>query len=48
MKDIKEMVDSAFSAKDARQMLRMWHSFGKISAAQLEKGRKYITKQFAE
>lgn len=46
MKEIKEMIESAFNAKDARRMLNMWHSFGKISGAQLEKGRKLIQKNF--
>ena len=40
MKEIKEMIESAFSAKDARQMLNMWYSFGKISEAQMLKGKK--------
>lgn len=46
MKEIKEMIESAFSAKDARQMLNMWYSFGKISEAQMLKGKKLINKNF--
>lgn len=46
MKEIKEMIDSAFSAKDARHMLNLWYSFGKISEAQREKGKKLIVKTF--
>jgi len=46
MKEIKEMVDSAITASDARTVLNWWHSFGKISAAQSEKGKKYIKKSF--
>lgn len=46
MKEIKEMIESAFSAKDAREMLNMWYSFGKISEAQREKGKKLIAKNF--
>ena len=48
MKEIKEMIESAFNAKDARSMLNMWYSFGKISSAQLEKGRKIIQKNFSK
>ena len=48
MKEIKEMIESAFSAKDARQMLNMWYSFGKTSEAQREKGKKLIAKTFAD
>lgn len=46
MKEIKEMINSAFSAKDAKEMLRLWHSCGKISQAQLEKGYKLVAKSF--
>jgi hypothetical protein len=46
MKDIKEMIESAFTARDAREMLNMWYSFGKISEAQREKGKKLIAKTF--
>ena len=31
MKEIKEMIESAFTAKDAREMLNLGYSFGKIS-----------------
>jgi hypothetical protein len=46
MKEIKEMVESAFTAKDAKEMLRMWHSFGKITSEQLKKGYKLVDKEF--
>jgi hypothetical protein len=48
MKEIREMVESAFTAKDARQMLNMWYSFGKISSEQLSKGKKLVHKTFGE
>ena len=40
------MIESAFSAKDAREMLRLWHGCGKISQTQLEKGYKLVVKSF--
>ena len=46
MKEVKEMIESAITAHDAREMLNMWYSFGKISTAQLEKGKKLIRKNF--
>jgi hypothetical protein len=46
MKEIKEMIESAFTARDAREMLRLWHGCGKISQAQLEKGYKLVVKNF--
>jgi hypothetical protein len=46
MKEIKEMIESAFTAKDAREMLNLWYSFGKISEAQMLKGKKLINKEF--
>jgi hypothetical protein len=48
MKEIKEMIESAITAKDARQMLNLWYSFGKISEVQMNKGKKYINKVFVE
>ena len=48
MKEIKEMIESALTARDAREMLNMWYSFGKITEAQREKGKKLITKNFAK
>ena len=41
-KKVKEMIDSAMSAKDARYMLGLWHSGGSISSSQLAKGYTYI------
>ena len=46
MKEIKEMIESAFTAKDAREMLNLWYSFGKISETQRDKGKKLIIKNF--
>ena len=46
MKEIKEMIESAFTAKDANEMLRLWHGFGKISEAQKNKGYKLVKKEF--
>ena len=48
MKEIKEMIESAFTAKDAKDMLRLWHGFGKISAEQLKKGYKLVEKEFSQ
>jgi len=48
MKEIKEMIESAFTAKQAREMLNMWYSFGKISEDQLLKGKKLIKKEFKD
>ena len=44
MKEIKEMIESAITAKDAKYMLNLWYSFGKISEAQRDKGEKLIKK----
>jgi hypothetical protein len=46
MKEIKEMIESAFTAKDAKDMLRLWHGFGKITSEQLKKGYKLVEKEF--
>jgi hypothetical protein len=46
MKEIKEMIDSAMTTKEAREMLNLWYSFGKITKAQLDKGTKYIKNSF--
>ena len=46
MKEIKEMIGSAITEKDATYMLRLWHSFGKITIEQKNKGYKLIKKQF--
>jgi hypothetical protein len=46
MKEIKEMIDSAMTTKEAREMLNLWYSFGKISKAQLDKGKKYVKNLF--
>lgn len=47
MKEIKEMIESAVTAKDARYMLRLWHGFGKITSEQLKKGYKLVEKEFS-
>jgi hypothetical protein len=46
MKEIKEMIDSAMTTKEAREMLNLWYSFGKISKAPLDKGKKYVKNLF--
>jgi hypothetical protein len=46
MKEVKEMIESAFTAKDANEMLRLWASFGKISEEQKNKGYKLVKKNF--
>ena len=46
MKEVKEMIQSAPSEKDARYILRLWQSFGKITMEQLKKGYKLIDKEF--
>ena len=46
MKEIKEMIESAFDAKQAKEMLRLWHTFGKITEEQLKKGYKLVKKEF--
>jgi len=48
MKRIKEMVDSAISAKDARYMLTLWHSGGSVTSSQVAKGKAYIRLTFGE
>jgi hypothetical protein len=47
MKEIKEMIESSPTSKDARYMLRLWHGFGKITAEQLKKGYKLVEKEFS-
>jgi hypothetical protein len=47
MRKIKEMIESAITARDANEMLRLWHSFGKITEEQKEKGYKLVKKNFA-
>jgi hypothetical protein len=41
-----EMIESAITAKDARDMLNMYYSLGSISSEQLEKYKKIVKKQF--
>ena len=45
MKKIKAMVDSAFSKRDAMEMLETWRMIG-LSDSLYEKGREYIRKSF--
>jgi len=47
MKAIKAMVESAPTKKTAREALETMRLFGDITAAQYEKGRKLITKEFS-
>jgi len=48
MKEVKEMIESAFTARDAKKMLRLWYSFGKITEEQMKKGYKLVKKNFEE
>ena len=48
MKEVKEMIESAFTARDAKKMLRLWHFFGKITEEQKKKGYKLVKKNFEE
>lgn len=45
MKRIKAMVDSAFTKKDAMDMLEIWRLKG-LSDSLYEKGRQYIRESF--
>jgi hypothetical protein len=46
MKRIKEMIETAPTKKDAREMLETWRIFGNITAAQYANGLKLIQKLF--
>ena len=46
MKEIKEMIESAPTKKDAMEMLNTFKIFGNISEEQYEKGRVLIKKEF--
>jgi hypothetical protein len=46
MKRIKEMIESAPSRKDAREMLETWRIFGNITEIQYQKSREMIRKLF--
>jgi hypothetical protein len=48
MKEIKEMISGAPSAREANNMLRMWHGFGKITTEELKKGYKLVKKEFGD
>lgn len=45
---MKKMIQSAPTEKDAKDMLRIWHSFGKITSEQLKKGYELVKKEFAK
>jgi hypothetical protein len=45
-KQIMEMIESAITDKDARDMLNMYYSLGSISKEQLEKYKNIVKKQF--
>jgi len=44
--EIIEMIDSAITAKDARDVLNWWHSSGKISSEEHRIGKDYIKENF--
>jgi hypothetical protein len=45
-KRIQEMIESAFTKKQAMDMLETWRIFGSITNGQYHKGRKLIEQQF--
>ena len=46
MKRIKDMVESAFTKKQAMDMLETWRIFGNLTDKQYQKGRELIRKEF--
>lgn len=48
MKRIKEMIETAPSAAEARNMLATWLMIGAITETQYVKGRKLIRAEFAK
>ncbi len=46
MKDVKKMIESAVTERDAREMLRLWQALGKITIEEMKKGYKLIDKEF--
>ena len=46
MKKIKDMIESAFTKKDAMDMLETWRIFKGLSDKNYEKGRELIRKEF--
>ncbi len=46
MKKIKNMIETAFTKKDAREMLETYRIFGNITEYQYRKGIKLIKLEF--
>ena len=46
MKRIKDMVESAFTKKQAMDTLETWRIFGSLTDKQYQKGRELIRKEF--
>ena len=46
MKKIKEMIESAFTKIQARDMLECYHIFGNITEEEYKKGRDAIRQEF--
>ncbi|MDB4343533.1 hypothetical protein OAA15_00770 [bacterium] len=46
MKKIKNMIETAFNKKDAREMLERYRIFGNITEEQYSKGIKLIKLEF--
>ena len=46
MKRIKDMIESAFTKKDAMEMLERWRIFGDMTERQYKKGMELIKEEF--
>lgn len=46
MERIKDMVESAFNKRDARNMLETWKTFGSMTDEMYTYGRELIQKEF--
>jgi uncharacterized membrane protein len=46
MKKIKNMIETAFNKKDAREMLEKYRIFGNITEDEYRKGKKLIKLEF--
>ena len=46
MKKVKAMIESAFTKKDAMDMLETWRIFKGLSEEDYQKGRELIRKEF--
>jgi hypothetical protein len=48
MKKIKDMIESAFTKKQAMHTLETWRIFGNITDQQYKKGRELINLEFGK